>query len=246
MIDRDALLVRAATRVGPDEGFLKVRCSEILSGLAPASEALEVLAERGGPLRVIDAEEMLGVLDDLHMLATPAADPLCEYLIQAQHSDGSWSREGDDGEDATILATAMIAGHLGKTRCVRPACLESAGRFLALRWSPDRVQGFVWDSVAAWAHFFANVPHALSDEGLQWCGRELERGYRAGRFDAASCARVLIWCDGAALPGGHLDAAELFAAIVAIVESDPTPAPVAGATEGSGGYDTLVALARLP
>jgi hypothetical protein len=241
--DRAELLVRAATRVGPDEGFLRVRCSEVLAGLAPPSEALEVLAERGEPVRVVDAEEALGVLDDLHILATTAAEPFCDYLTRAQQPDGSWSREGDGGEDATILATAMIAGHLGKTRCVRPACLENAGRFLAPRWSPDRVQGFVWESVAAWAHFFANVSHALSDEALQWCGRELERGYRAGRFDPASCARVLIWCDGAALPGGQLDAPELFAAVVAIVESDSTPTETAVA---SGGYDTLVALARLP
>jgi hypothetical protein len=241
--DRDELLVRAATRVGPKEGFLHVRCSEVLAGLAPVSEALEVLDERGEPVRVVDCEEALGVLDDLHVLATPAAEPFCEYLTRAQRPDGAWVREGDDGEDASILATAMIAGHLGKTRCVRPACLEDAGRYLAPRWSPDRVQGFVWESVAAWAHFFANVPHDLSDEGLQWCGRELERGYRAGRFDAARCARVLIWCDGAALPGGRLDAPELLAAVVAEIEADATPM---GAEPGPGGYDTLLALARLP
>lgn len=237
----DEVLVRAATRVGPDEGFLRVRCAEVLAGLAPASDALEVLAERGEPARVVDAEEALGVLDDLHVLGTPAADPYCAYLTGVQGPDGGWTREGAGDEDARIVATAMIAGHLGKTRCVRPSCLDGAGRFLAPRWSPDRVQGFAWESVAAWAHFFANVPHELSDEGLQWCGRELERGYRAGRFDAVHCARVLIWCDGAALPGGRLDASELLAAVLAGVGSEAPATTVA-----SSGYDTLVALARLP
>jgi len=241
--DRAELLVRAAARVGPEAGFLRVRCAEVLAGLAPASSALEVLAERGEPARVVDALEALGALDDLGLLGTPAAEPACAYLARVQADDGSWRREDGDDEDSRIVATAMIAGHLGKTRCARPGCLAGAAAFLASRWSPDRVQGFVWRSVAAWAHFFANVPHHLADEGLQWCGRELERGYRAGRFDAVSCGRALVWCDGAALPGARLDAAELRAAILERFDREPDAGAARDACEE---YHVLVALARMP
>ena len=65
-------------------------------------------------------------------------------------------------------------------------------------------------SIAAFAHFFANggAPD-LSDEALQWCGRELERGFRTHRFESVQTFRVLFYCDAHALPGATLDAVEL-------------------------------------
>ena len=58
------------------------------------------------------------------------------------------------------------------------------------------------------------IAHEDSDAILQWCGRELERGYRAGAFDAVRTARVLVDCDAPSLPGARLAAGELVAALL--------------------------------
>ena len=160
-----------------------------------------------------------------------------------QADDGSWSA-GDGGPDGAdegerILTTATVAGELGKTIFVRPAALDAAGEFLGRLWSPDRVQGFVLPAVAAWSVFFANVLHDLADEGLQWCGRELERGYRTGRFDPVETGRVLVACDARALPGGRVDAPELIEAVCATQRPDGS----FGAPDRT--YDALVVLVRL-
>ena len=91
---------------------------------------------------------------------------------------------------------------------------------IAETFSPDRVQGFVWDVVAAYAHYFANAPHEEADPILQWCGRELERGFRARRFDAVRTARVFLWCEAAALPGARIESGEVLASVRAEQEPD--------------------------
>ena len=122
--------------------------------MAPAygGITMDYLTFEGDPDGVVvplgDAEQPLGFAPTESTVPVVTGE-FTMHLERALYDDGAWVREGDDGEDASILATAMIAGHLGKTRCVRPACLEDAGRYLAPRWSPDRVQGFVWESVAA-------------------------------------------------------------------------------------------------
>ena len=68
-----------------------------------------------------------------------------------------------------------------------------AGDYIADRFTPDLVQDFQWPAIAAYTNYFATVPHDESDAVLQWTGRELERGFRAGRFDGvrtAQCAAV--------------------------------------------------------
>ena len=63
-------------------------------------------------------------------------------------------------------------------------------------WMRDLARRMVRDEEAA-------------DEILQWCGRELERGFRARRFSAVRTARVFTWCDAPALPGARLEPAEV-------------------------------------
>ena len=142
----------------------------------------------------------------------------------------------------------MLAGHLAKSRFVRPEVLGSAGNYLAATWSPDRVQGGAWRAIAAYAHYFANVPHDLSDAALQWCGRELERGLRTGRFDWVRTARVFTWCDAHALPGSQIEREELADGVTGEQRADGgwTPGdetPIAARVAHS--LDALVALARL-
>ena len=60
----------------------------------------------------------------------------------------------------------------------------------------------------------------MADEALQWCGRELERGFRTGSIDAVRTARVFALCDAAALPGARLRADEVAAALLREQDSD--------------------------
>ena len=83
-----------------------------------------------------------------------------------------------------IFASGLIVGCLSGLRSVRARLLDGAADWLAERFTPERVAGFAWRPLAAYSACFANVVHERSDEVLQWCGRELERGFRARRFDA--------------------------------------------------------------
>ena len=68
----------------------------------------------------------------------------------------------------------------------------------------------------------------VADEALQWCGRELERGFRIGAFDAVRVARVFVLCDAPALPGARLAAAEVREALLR-AQGPRTAASAAGA-----------------
>jgi hypothetical protein len=159
------------------------------------------------------AMRILGALDDTRTLHLPSVERACAYFGSVQASDGSWGGSGA-GEDERIFATGMLAGHFGKTRFASAAMLNGAADFLADRFTPERVQGFVWHPIAAYAHVFANVPHDDGDAVLQWTGRELERGFRTGRFDAVRTARVMLLCDSPSLPGARLDSGEVIAQVL--------------------------------
>jgi hypothetical protein len=191
---------------------------------------------------------MLGILDDLRCLNATPVERACEHLAAAQQGDGSWSDRPSAPEDERIFATGMVAGYLAKTPFVRQSILASAADYLAERWDPDRVKGAAWGANAAYFHCFALVDHEQADAILQWCGRELERGFITGVYDAVQTARVFVLCKAHALPGSRLTAAELVARVL-------------GEQLGDGGYaasedcsrsarvaqtlDALVALERL-
>jgi hypothetical protein len=194
----------------------------------------------GALLRVI------GALDDVRALHLPVVEFACTHLAATQADDGSWG-SADAPEDERIFFTGMLGGHLGKTRFARASMLAGAGDYLAERFSPERVQDFAWRAIAAYAHYFANVPHEAGDAVLQWTGRELERGLRTGRFDAVQTGRVLLYVDAPALPGGRVDAAEVVDRILAEQEGDggwlrgEDPAPEARVAHT---LDALAALVR--
>jgi hypothetical protein len=113
-----------------------------------------------------------------------------------------------------------MLGHLARTRFVRPETLDAAARFMAAHWSPDRVGGGNWDLLDGYAMAFANLDHELSDALLQWCGRELEKGYRARLFDVVATMRVLVDCDAHSLPGATFEPGELLVSLVTEQASD--------------------------
>ena len=154
----------------------------------------------------------LSRLADLRGLHGPGVERAVRFLASSQLEDGSWGRSGPSA-DLRLFATGMLAGILGRTPYARPHVLAQAGSFIAIAEPHERIERDGWPALAAFARFFTNVQHERGDELLQWCGRELERGFRTRRLDAESCARVLLYCDAVALPGARLEPAELLASL---------------------------------
>jgi hypothetical protein len=235
-----AAMQRAAAFIESAADEVSIGCARALIGARPASAVVDLLRDPGPDPSVSRLLRLLAICDDLHcMNATPVA---------AQQGDGSWSDRPGAPDDERIFATGMIAGYLAKAPFVRQSVLASAADYLAARWDPDRVKGAAWGANAAYFHCFALVDHEQSDAILQWCGRELERGFLTGLYDAVRTARVFVLCKAHALPGSRLAAAELVARILDEQRDDGSYA----ASEDSSRrariartLDALVALERL-
>lgn len=192
-------------------------------GFVFSGAILAELREAEVPAPLLGTLEGLSVLADLRALSSGCAERAIEYVTRVQRSDGSYGRSepgasarsaaGDVQEEAVrnrLFVTGMLAGFAARTPYVRPEVLSWAAEFLGGLWSPERVEGGRWSAIAAFAHFYANGgDQELADEALQWCGRELERGFRTHRFEANDTLRVLAYCDSHALPGATLDTVEL-------------------------------------
>ena len=207
----------------------------------------EVRAGVAGFADAAGAAAALAVLDALGVRRGAEVERAVEVLAAAQRDDGSWSRAGGGDEAARVVATAHVAGLLAKTPFARAALLRAASAFLAPHWAPERVQSGDPIAIAAWAQWFANTDDELSDAGLQWCGRELERGFRSGAIDPLAAARVFALCDAQALPGTRLGADEVVPSLAAAQAADggfgAEFEPIAARVEAT--LDALAALARL-
>jgi hypothetical protein len=180
----------------------------------------------------------LGAADDLRALGDPCVAEWATALARDQAGDGGFASAL--APDARRFETGMIAGYLAKTRYARPQLLLAAAEFLARQWSPDLVQGGSWPAIAAYAHCFANVDHDESDAILQWCGRELGKGFVMRAFDAVRTARVFVYCDAHGLPGAQLAREDLVIALLTEQGSDGSFGDGVAST-----LDGLVALRRL-
>ena len=236
---REALLAALEARQGSDGSHAPLGLAT--GGALGFEDAASTL-----PAPLLGTLEALAVLGDAGALHASGVAGAEAFLRGTQREDGSWG--GGDDAAARLFATGMLGGFLGRTRVVRPAVLAGAGAFLTGLWSPERVEEGRWSALCAFAHFFTNVHHELADEALQWCGRELERGFRSRRFDALATLRVLVYCDAAALPGARFDAAELLEALLAEQAAD------GGFAELSGGgatarvaptHDAMLSILRL-
>jgi hypothetical protein len=189
----------------------------------------------------------LAALVQVGVMQGALVERAAQHLVRAQRPDGCWEPATEAAEGAAIEATGRIVGVLARTRCVRSRTLDAAADWLSARFAPERVQGFAIGALGAYAATFANVSHEDSDAILQWCGRELERGFRAGAFDAVRTARVLVDCDAPSLPGARFAANEVAGALLREQEPD-------GGWPSRGGepacriartLDALAGLARL-
>jgi hypothetical protein len=238
-------LQRAAAFVESAGNEVAIGRARALIGTQPASVVVELLQDPGFEASVARLLRTLGILDDLCCTNAALVERACDSLTASQQSDGSWSDRDSAAEDERVFATGMIAGYLAKTPFVRQSTLDSAADHLAARWSPDRVKGSAWGANAAYFHCFALVRHEQADAILQWCGRELERGFRTGVYDAVRTARVFALCKAHALPGSRLAAAELVARILDEQMDDGGYASPAGSSRRARVFHTLDALAAL-
>ena len=216
--------------------------ADALLGRADADQVLARLA----PDCTASLARALAIGDDLRALSDAHVRGWTERLAASCAPDGGW--EHGAPLEVRLFTTGMIGGHLAKTRWARSEVINGAADFLARHWTPDRVQGGSWRAIAAHAHLFANTDHELADAVLQWCGRELGRGFATGLFDAAHTARVLVHCDTHALPGSALRAPDLVAALLAEQRADGGWPAWVGEGERDrveATLDALVALIRL-
>jgi len=207
---------------------------EVLLGERPSSALEQALGprERAASASAHLAFALLEALDDAGCLRTGLADRVSESVRASQRPDGSWHAPDSSssraaggappaiGADHALFLTAMLGAFLGRTTRSSAAALHKAGCYLAIHWSPELVKGGSWHAICGYAHFFSNVPHEISDAVLQWCGRELERAFRSGRFDAVRAARIFTVCDAHALPGAKLGALELLPALLRARSAD--------------------------
>jgi hypothetical protein len=254
-----AALARARAFVARAGSPLARLRADALAGEAPAARLAAFVESRqlasgavgplegDGPADAATTAAALALLDELGALEHPCAERAAVWLASTQAHDGSFDPAPDAGADARLLFTASVAARLARTGRVRERVLDAAGAYVAAGFSVERVQRGDWEAIAALLPFFADHPGELADAALQWCGRELERGWRTGRFDAVRAARVFVLCRAHALPGAKLDARELVPALLADQAGDGG----FGAADGpepervERTLDAMLALARL-
>jgi hypothetical protein len=229
-----------------------------LVGCGAAEVGAEAVVKRqlpdGSFGELTETRRVLALLDDVGARGGPVAERACAWLRSSQSPQGCWGAPGADAVFETGVLTAILA----RVGCAPADLLDAAADWLAGRFSPEAVKGFRWSPLAAYAAAFANHPHDAGDGILQWCGRELERGWRAGRFDAVRVARLLLWCDAPSLPGGSVAVGEVVPALRESQAADGSFAdgarvPVAerrveegAARQRQATWDGLVALLRYP
>jgi hypothetical protein len=229
------------------DGFARSRARALVGDL-PVAAVIERIAVSGTAPAIGELLTILAVFDDLGCRGVSPVEIACETLMRTQSRDGSWCDGADAAEDERIFSTGMIAGYLAKTPFVRKSRLDSAADHLASLWEPDRVKGDAWRVTAAYFHCFSLVQHDRADAILQWCGRELERGFRTNVYDVVQTARVFTLCKAHALPGSQLARADIVDRLVEVQSRDGSYAPRDDSSQNARvahTLDALVALVRL-
>ena len=224
-------------------------------GAAPLLAALAALQQDTGALRPWrdDACEdpaltatlrALTWLDALGLLDHAVPERAVAWLLARQLPDGGWS-EAAASDARRIALTGEVAGLLAKTPTARESALRRAEGFLARHWAVELVQGPSYPPILAYVHALAHLPSDLADEALQWCGRELERGFRTHAFEPVAVARVFLRARARALPGLQLEPAELVATLLAAQAPDGGWSAEPGSARLDATLEAVEALLRL-
>jgi hypothetical protein len=228
--DRDMAALASAIESGQDER----------GALGPLG-----CEEEGSEPGVESTAAALGYLEALRRLDLPLVERAVAFLSAQQWEDGSWSAAEGTSEEERLVLSGTVCGILAKTPWVRDSVLRAASGFLESRWTAERIQGSNYAAIAAYLRVVANFPTDSADQVLQYCGRALERGYRAGKIDAVRTARVFVLCDAHALPGARIHAEEAVAALLATQQEDggwPAPAESDPRARIAATLDAVVAL----
>ena len=185
-----------------------------------AIRPLRGCGEEGSEAGVESTVAALGYLEAVRRLDRPLVERAVAFLSAQQREDGSWCAAEEASEQERLLLSGTVCGILAKTPCVRDSVLRAATRFLDSLWAAERVQGSNYAAIAAYLRVMTNSPTDLADEVVQYCGRALERGYRARKLDAVRTARVFVLCEVQALPGARIRSDEAVAALLATQEED--------------------------
>jgi hypothetical protein len=234
--DLAGALERAARFLTARGAAREARYVAALAGsLAPAALAADAAAAQDpsgalAPLLAGDAPgpgvastaDALGWLIGLGVTEGAPIERAAAFLMASQDADGGWSDPAAADEQARLALAATLCGHLARCPAVRLSALRRAAGHVARHGARARVEGGGYRAIASTFHAFAAIPAELDlgDEALQWCGRELERGFRTGALDAVQTARVFALCDAVALPGARLRAEEVAAALLRAQASD--------------------------
>jgi hypothetical protein len=183
-------------------------------------------------------------LDALGLLDHPVPERAVMWLLARQQPDGGWS-EPAASEERRVALTGEVAGLLAKTPYARESALRRAEAFLARHWAVERVQGPCYPPILAYVHALAHLHSELADEVLQWCGRELERGFRTHAFPPVAVARVFLRARARALPGLQIEPPELVATLLAAQASDGGWSAEPGSGRVDATLEAVEALLRL-
>jgi hypothetical protein len=226
----------------------RASASALLTALAERQEpagALRAARDESAPDPVLAATlRALTWLDALGLLDHPVVEHAVGFLLARQEPDGGWSEPGASLERRVALS-GEVTGLLAKTPYARESALARAEAFLARHWTVEGVQGPRYAPILAYVHALAHLHSELSDEALQWCGRELERGFRTHVFPPVAVARVFLRARARALPGLQIEPDELVATLLAAQQEDGgwSAEPEAGRLDAT--FEAVEALLRL-
>jgi hypothetical protein len=193
----------------------------------------------GGPVRA--TFDALLLLSGLQVRRAASLERGAAFLASRQAADGSWQEgSGDAGSDDAT--SCLVAGVLARSIYVRPEVLSAAGDFLAARFDDA---GASWPRLAGVCAYFSCVDHDAGDQALQWAGRALERGHRAGDISSLDAARLLLVSDATAMPGAAIDPGDLVVGILG-EQADDGGWPGAAGERVAATLDAMEALVRLP
>jgi hypothetical protein len=252
----DAPLTRAARFVAQQAGDLeRIYCEALLREL-PATTLLEALAPRQArdgsfaPWRPLDPTPEAATRRALAWLAATGCTDHAQiergvaFLAAGQAPDGGW---GDPvlPTELRVAVTGETAGLLARSIFARASALRRAEAFLARVYSPDLLQSGDYAPLLAYTHALSGLDSEIADEALVWCGRELEKGWRGGRFTTLQVARVLLRARAKALPGAQLEAREIALGVLAAQDRDGGWRAEPGADRVDATLECIEALLRL-
>ncbi|MCP5067289.1 MAG: hypothetical protein GY946_12055, partial [bacterium] len=192
----DILFLEALLRERPVEEFLTS-----LEQLQDVRGAIAAMDESGEEAGLASTARAFGRLLSLGFGDHPVTERACAFLCRLQAADGAWALTRDADPLERIRWTGAIGGFLAGTPFARSSVLAAAEEFMAERWSVDLVKGSNYDPILAYTGLLTQVPSELADTALQWCGRELEQGFRNQVFSPLATVRVFLRAGVPALPG---------------------------------------------